>query len=313
MSLADRTPPTAEEFYGYRERFHNWGRWGEDDQLGTLNHITPEVRTHALTVPHAGRTVSCSYDWATRPGRLNPQPAQQYTQVGVAGSVEYVGVSYHGHATTHIDALCHVFAMPEQMMYNGRPGSLVRSHGGARVNSVHALRDGVVTRGILYDIPRLRGADFVSIDEPVHGWDLEDAARAQGVVPLAGDAVIIRCGRDDFYRAHPDVEPLEAAGVHASILEFLYEYDAALLGWDLLDAGGQGYAGTIPMGGGRMMSAPVHEIAIPHMGMPLIDNTNCEELSEACAELERYEFLFVVAPLAIRGGTGSPVNPIAIL
>ncbi len=106
---------------------------------------------------------------------------------------------------------------------------------------------------------------------------------------------------------------LEAAGVHASVLEFLYEYDAALLGWDLLDAGGQGYAGTIPMGGGRMMSAPVHEIAIPHMGMPLIDNTNCEELSEACAELERYEFLFVVAPLAIRGGTGSPVNPIAIL
>ncbi len=313
MGLHDRTAPTVEEYLQYRERFSNWDRWGKGDELGTLNHITPEVRAHALMLASAGRTVSCAYQIATRPGPLNPEPAQQSWRVGAAGATEYIGLSYHGETNTHLDALCHIFAMPEGLMYNGRPGSDVNSMSGARSNSVERFRDGIVTRGVLYDIPRFRETEYVSLEEPVHGWELLDVARARNVEPRAGDAVLIRGGRDAFYAAHPEARPPETPGVHASTLEFLFEYDAALLAWDLMEATGQGYPGGIPEGRGRMMSAPVHEVGIPHMGLPLVDNANLEQLADACAELGRSEFLFIVAPLILRGGTGSPVNPIAVL
>ena len=175
---------------------------------------------------------------------------------------------------------------------------------GARSNSVDYWRDGIVTRGVLYDIPRMRGADYVELGQPVEGWDLVDWAAQQGVEPRARDAVLIRSGGDPFWAANPDFEfsfPFNTPGVAPSVIEYLYEHDAALMGSDLQEAGGHGYPARIP----------VHEIAIPHMGLPLLDNANFERLADVCAELGRYEFLFVIAPLVVEGGTGSPVNPIA--
>ncbi|MBM3139905.1 MAG: cyclase family protein [Chloroflexi bacterium] len=307
MTLATRTPPTAEEYLAYKQRFNNWGRWGRDDQLGTLNHITEETRRAAAALVRVGRSVSCANPIATRAvvasERRNPNPADHRMRVGPASSGDYIGVSYHGFVNTHIDALCHVFTGEGGELYNGRPASLV-TEDGARSNSVDFWRDGIVTRGVLYDIPKMRGTPHVTLDRQVEGWDLEDFAKQHGVTPRAGDAVLIRSGCDPFWAAHPDFEfsfPPNTPGVGASILEYLHAHDAALLGWDLQEAANQHLPGRIP----------IHEVAIPHMGMPLLDNANFERLSAMCAEVGRYEFLLVIAPLVVIGGTGSPVNPIA--
>ena len=173
-----------------------------------------------------------------------------------------------------------------------------------------------MTRGVLYDVPRHRGTDFVTIDTPVHGWELEDIAAAQGVEPRPGDAVVVRSGANAFYASRPDFEMgmfNEMPGVHGSAIEFLYGHDAAVLVWDLLDAGQQGLGHGLPRPDGDTVGVPIHEIVIPGMGMPLLDNANLDDLADACAEAGRYEFLLMVAPLRVHGGTGSPVNPIAVL
>jgi len=307
MSLADRTPPTADEFKTYRDRFSNWGRWGDDDQLGTLNHITDETRRSSAALVREGRTVSLARPFATAdadPSPLNTTPADhRMTLHGAIACTDYIGVSYHGYVNTHIDALCHVYGSDETM-YNNRPISEV-TEAGATSNSVDHWRDGIVTRGVLYDVPRHRGVPHVTMEEPVHGWELLDVAKAQGAEPRAGDAVLVRSGRPAFESANPtQVDPRARPGLHGSMIEFFYDYDSALLGWDLMEAAGQEEYST-PIG-------PIHNFALPYMGLVLLDNANLEQLSETCAELGRWEFQLVIAPLVVIGGTGSPVNPIAV-
>jgi kynurenine formamidase len=301
MSLADRTPPTTEEYDSYRERFKNWGRWGANDELGTLNHVTDATRLAAAALVRTGRVVSCAEPLATTPGPRNPNPAQHFMRVTPTASLDYIGVFYHGWTNTHIDALCHIFAADGSSLYDGRPTSAVTSTG-ATTCSVENWRDGIVTRGVLYDIPRFRGKPFVDHEAPVHGWELADCARAEGVEPRPGDAVLVRSGKYDYLAANPDAQIGAMPGVHASALEFLHAHDAALLAWDLQEAADQGYSHRIP----------IHAIAIPYMGLPLLDNANFDRLAATCAELGRWEFQFVVAPLVVVGGTGSPVNPLAV-
>jgi len=312
MGMASRTPTTVEEFRAYRQRLHNWGRWGADDQLGTLNLVTPDVRRAAAGLVREGRSVSCSNPWQTaevQPDETrNRRPAQFEMSVNEGGSSDFLGVAYHGFVTTHIDALCHMFTSPDWapqvQVYNGRPASMITTER-AETNSVDYWRDGIVTRGVLYDIPRMREQAHVQDGEPIEGWDLADFASLHGITPRAGDAVLVRSGSDPFWAAHPGREmvfPPNTPGVAVSALEFLYDTDAALLGWDLMEAGGQPDYGV---------QIPLHRISIPHMGMPLLDNANFERLAEVCAETGRYEFMFTVAPLVVLGGTGSPVNPIA--
>ena len=312
MTLQTRTPATVEEFLGYKDRFKNWGRWGDEDQLGTLNFITPDVRRQAAALVREGRSISCANPIQTRAVQPNENrnrnPADHRMRVGTTGSGDYIGLSFHGFVNTHIDALCHRFTEANGVMYNGKPISLVTDEG-ALSHSIDRWNDGIVTRGVLYDIPRMRGEDYVSLDRPVEGWDLEDFAREHGVEPRAGDAVLIRSGDAPFWAANPDFvftgpsEGLTTPGVAVSVLEFLYAHDAAILAWDLQEAGNHGLPATVPL----------HEVAIPYMGMTFVDNANFERLSEVCAETGRYEFLFTIAPLVVLGGTGSPVNPIATL
>jgi kynurenine formamidase len=312
MTLQTRTPATVEEFLAYKERFKNWGRWGEDDQLGTLNFITREVRRKAAGLVREGRSISCANPIQTRAVQpdehRNSNPADHRMRVSGTGSGDYIGLSFHGFVNTHIDALCHRFTEADGVMYNGKPISLVTEEG-ALSHSIDRWNDGIVTRGVLYDIPRMRGTDYVSLDRPVEGWDLEDFAHEHGVEPRPGDAVLIRSGDSPFWAANPGFvftgprDGLSTPGVAVSALEFLYEHDAAILVWDLQEAGNHGMPATVPL----------HEVAIPYMGMTFVDNANLERLADACAAVGRYEFLFTVAPLVVIGGTGSPVNPIATL
>jgi kynurenine formamidase len=315
MGLDDRTPPTPEEYAQYSKRFSNWGRWGEDDELGTLNHITPECRRAAAALVRTGRSVSLARPIDTEPGPGNPYPAHHVASVGTStGLADYIGLFFHGFAHTHIDAISHI-PNAEGRFYNGRPIGVttpgLAMPAGSTLGVQH-MRDGIVGRGVLYDIPRLRGADFVESGAPVHGWELADAARAQGVEPQAGDIVCIRSGRDEWHAAHPETAGWSVpAGVHASVCEFLYETDAAMLCWDMLDAptADQGLPNPIDI------ETPVHVhcVTIPVMGMPLLDNADLRGLAALCAETGRYAFQFCAAPLVIEGGTGSPINPIAIL
>ncbi len=314
MGLSDRRPPSAEEYRAYRTRFSNKGRFGAQDELGTLNFITPEARRAAAALVELGRVVSMARPIDTEPGPHNPHPAHHMASVGGStGLADYIGLFFHGFAHTHLDALSHIMSS-DGLYYNDHPIGVttpgLAMPAGVTLG-VQRMREGIVSRGVLYDIPRLRGVDCVESGEPVHGWDLADAAASQGVEPRAGDVVCIRSGRDEWQAAHPDHAGWGvAAGVHASVCEFLYDTDASMLCWDMLDAptADQGIPNPIDI----ETPVHVHSITIPHMGMPLLDNADFRELAAVCAELDRYAFQFCAAPLVIDGGTGSPVNPLAI-
>lgn len=311
MGLADRTPPSAQEYAEYRTRFCNWGRWGDDDELGTLNLVTPEVRAAAARLVREGHTVSLARPLDTHAGPANPYPAHHFVAIeGSGGMLDYVGCFVHGFTQTHIDALCHLSTLEGDVFWNGKPFGpphMPLEHTG----TIDFWRDGIVTRGVLYDIPRLRGTDYVEPGRPVHGWELADAAAAQGVEPRPGDAVIIRSGLEAYHAATGTRPAMgSAAGVHASCVEFLFETDAALLCWDQQDApiDDQGIPNPVPI----PIPLHVHHIVLPYMGMPIVDNCALDDLARACDTRGRYEFQLVIAPLVITRGTGSPVNPIAV-
>ena len=305
MGMAERTPTSAEELKAYETRLSNWGRWGADDERGTLNHITPEIRRRAAGLVRSGRSVSCAYPiqtLAVQPNTVrNYRPADFEVRPIPDGSVDYIGVSYHGMVNTHIDGFAHMYT-DDGLLYNGRSSELVTPQG-AGAMSVHRWAEGILTRGVLYDIPRMRGQDYLRYGEGIQGWDLEDCAKANGITPAAGDAVIVRSGATPFWAAHPDLgDAHNTPGLAPSVLEFLHDTDAALLVWDLMEDADATQT-TFPH--------PIHRIAIPRMGLPLLDNADLEALGAACAEERRAEFMFTVAPLVVIGGTGSPVNPIA--
>jgi kynurenine formamidase len=312
MGLAERTPPNAEDYAQYRERYCNWGRWGDDDELGTLNLITPDTRRAAAELVREGRTVSISRPLDTHAGPANPYPAHTFVALeGSGGILDYFGCFVHGFTQTHIDALCHMRTADSDAFWNGKPvghAGMPRDHTG----TVDFWRAGIVTRGVLYDIPRLRGAPFVEPGRPVHGWELADAAAAHGLQPRRGDAVVIRSGYAPYFTATGSTAGFGSpAGVHASAVEFLADTEAALLAWDMQDApvADQGIPNPNP---GTSIPVHVHHIVLPYMGMPIVDNCDLEGLAQVCADLDRWEFQLVVAPLVIPRGTGSPVNPLAV-
>ena len=312
MSLANRTPPTDADYAEYRTRYKNWGKWGDDDEFGTLNYVTPDVRRAAAALVAEGRAVSMARPLDTHASPANPYPAHTFVALeGSGGMLDYVGCFVHGFTQTHIDALCHLRTAEGDTFWNGKPfghSSMPQDHTG----TIDFWRDGIVTRGVLYDIPRLRGTEYVGPGEPVHAWELADAAAAQGIEPRAGDAVIIRSGYAPYFAATKEPPKFGSpSGVHASCIEFLADTEAGLLAWDLQDApnADQGLTPIIP---GVDIALHVHHIVLPYMGMPIVDNCELEEASLVCAELGRWAFQFVVAPLVITRGTGSPVNPLAV-
>lgn len=288
----------------------NWGRWGEDDQLGAVNLITDQKRVQAAGLVRTGRTESLSQPFPTEPRVSNPIPAQHYlmkTPRGTGGmSSDYYGIEYHGPASTHVDALCHVW--DEEGMWQGRDPDRELTSRGSRWGGIEQWRRGIITRGVFLDVPKFRGHPFVTLDEPVHGDELAAIAEAQGVVIEPGDAVVVYSGRDRWDEENAawgtDRTPSGGQlrpGLHASCLGFLRDNDCAVLAWDMLDCAPNDWG--IPW--------TVHG-AIFAFGMALVDNCDLAPLSVACAEENRFEFMFTLAPLVVQGGTGSPANPLAV-
>src|SRR5271155_5039397 len=153
-----RDPMATADVLAFHQTLSNWGRWGEDDQMGALNLITPQVTAAAAAAVRSGRSVSCARALDTVSSADNPSPvAHHMTGTATEGmGADYFALSPHGFATSHIDALCHIFH--EGRLYNGYPAESVTAHGATKLG-IHRLRDGIVTRGVLLDIPALRGVE----------------------------------------------------------------------------------------------------------------------------------------------------------
>ena len=188
-------------------------------------------------------------------------------------------------------------------MWDGKSPDEILTFSGGTYGTVDAWSDGILTRGVLLDVPRHRGSSYVTLDAPVHGWELEDIAEAQGVEIRPGDAVMVYSGREAYAAdnggnwAGADSRP----GLHASCLKFVRDNDISILGWDMMDASPNEY--DVPW--------TVHGVIFAY-GVALLDNSLLEPLANACAEEGRHEFMLTINPLNVIGGTGSPVNPIAV-
>jgi kynurenine formamidase len=297
---------TAEDVQALLRDRRNWGRWGDDDQRGAVNLITPEKRAAAAKLVRSGRAVSLSRDFPTKPGPHNPIPMKHSVSTmdheGGGAALDHLSFVFHGFTATHVDALCHVW--DQNGLWNGRDASTIQPDG-VTFGGIEAWRDGITTRGVLLDVPKHRGEPFVTIEKPVHGSELEAVAKAQRVSVEPGDALVLYGGREKFAAANPDwrMESLRSPtpGFDASCLAFIRDHDVSAVVWDMLDAGPNQYG--VPWS--------VHG-AIFAYGIALVDNALVEPLANACAEEGRYEFMLTFAPIPIVGGTGSPVNPIAL-
>ena len=192
--MPERRVPTRQEVGSYLSDRRNWGRWGDKGPAGAINLITPEKRRSAAALVKTGRTVSLSRPFPVVPSIENIRPAQHFIKkedrpYGGGGAHDYYGVSYHGEATTHIDALCHVW--DQNGMWDGRDPSQVITFAGATYGSVDQWKEGILTRGVLLDVPKHRGQPYVTDDSPVHGWELEDIVKEQGLILEPGDACMV--------------------------------------------------------------------------------------------------------------------------
>jgi len=309
--MPPRPLPTADEVRSWLRERRNWGRWGKDDQKGAMNLVTPAKRAAAARLVKSGRSVSMSRPFPTTPGLNNALPAHHYMKTlprGKGGyAADYYGIFYHGVASTHLDALCHTW--DDEAMWNGRDPKKEITFDGATFGSVEHWAEGIVTRGVMLDVPRHRGVPCVTQDKPVHGWELEDILAKRNIKLEPGDAIAVNCGREQWQAQNPNRAystpfgpgPLDRPGLHISCLKFLRDNDVSILIWDMLDALPIGY--DVPWA--------VHACLFAY-GCALLDNALLEPLAQACQEEGRDEFMCVIAPLRVIGGTGSPANPLAI-
>jgi kynurenine formamidase len=298
---------TAQEVKGVFEKISNWGKWGKEDELGALNYITPHKRAAAARLAQRGETVSLALPLATQSSPENPQPVQHIMlhagPPGVA-ALDFFSIAPHGMAFTHLDALCHVFW--EHKMYNGFSDREVGRFG-ARRCAIDVTRDGIVSRGVLLDIPKLKNVEWLEPGEAIDADDLDAAEKLHKVSVSEGDVLLIRTGRHQRRKTKGPWDPRRVGlpGLDASCLQWLADRKIAVLGSDAV-------SDVIPSAYGNEVAMPIHVGTLVFMGLHLIDNADFDALATAAAANDRYEFLFTMAPLILEHGTASPVNPLAV-
>lgn len=290
---------TGAEFEALFARLSNWSRWGATDELGTLNFISPDVRRAAAQEVREGLSLSL-----TRTVESTQEAADgSHARLRMLGSgatpnitahTDELTIAPHGAAFTHFDAPSHFFF--EGRLYNGVPRFSVTERGAGRL-SVLADIGGVFTRGVLLDLPRCKGVERLPSGSPILQSELNDCAKTEGVALRVGDAVLLRTGRAE---GSQDTR----AGVQYSAVEWFKTHDVAAVGTDSsIDQWPSGVEG---------IRSPVHVLLLVAMGTPILDNLALDELAEVTSRRHRWTFLFSVAPLAVSGATGSPVNPLAV-
>jgi len=312
-SPSRRVEVSAAEFVELFRSVSSWGRWGERDERGALNHLEPRRVVAASRLVRDGTTVTLSLPMNTKAAEDNPEPAVHYmTTIQGDGDNEsgklqfakdFVGADYHHDGHTHIDALCHVIY--EGSLYNGTPATAVTAQG-AEADSIEVLANGLVARGVLLDIPRLRGVPWLEPGQHVFRDELDAAELEQGVTVGEGDVLLVRTGHSHrLSKLGPWPTANAKAGLHPIAMSFVAERGVSALG-------GDGNGDTAPSTT-EGIDFPIHVLALNAMGVHLFDYLHLEDLVTACERAGRWEFLFIAAPLRITGGTGSPLNPLAVL
>lgn len=314
--------PSAEEVIGYVKSLSNWGRWGDDDRIGTLNNITPDVRRKAAALVQTGEVVSLSRDIDP----ANPDPlgsgiavVQRFMGIGevshyvgkgvsrIDAVTDHVGISGHG-SNTHLDGLAH-YAW-DGKNYNGFDFNESTSIGGAQKLSVHHASDGIVSRGVLLDICALHGVEWLEPGQAIFPDELTAAEERQGVTVAPGDVLLVHTGHVARTLAGGPVERprsiLPQAGLSAACLPFLRERDIAALGSDAIQD-------VQPSGFDTFdLFRPIHAIGLTALGLWLIDNVELTELARTCAATGRWSFFFAMLPWRMVGVTSSVTNPVAM-
>lgn len=302
---------TEREFRTLFDRLRKAAPWESSDRRGALNYITPARVVAALGEVKLGRPISLSAPIEDEPAADNPDPSHhKMTQVGTdapaAGlsfAMDQIGMNVHGNADTHIDALCHVIY--DGRLYNNIPAETVTDQGAGEL-TISVAASGIVGRGVLLDIPRARGAQWLEPGDHVSADDLAAAEKQEGLVLGEGDLAFVRVG----HRLRRDQQgPWDAAsaraGLHPTAVEWVADRKIGLLGSD----GNNDTAPSLVQG----VDFPVHVLAIAGLGLHLIDYLGLTAAASTCAELRKWSFLSVIAPLRLPNATGSPVNPIAVV
>ena len=294
---------SQKQYDGWLKELSNWGRWGKDDELGTLNLITPAKRRAALALVKEGVPVSLSTNTFFAKEVDVPCPAEwamtSSTQIGATDRVAFPCI--HGASATHIDSLAHTFFAGK--MWNGYDATaLVTMQKGATKNSVMPMKGGIVTRAVLYDIARLKGVPYLEPGDRIFPEDMEAWERRTGVRVGPGDALVLRWGR---YGRRAKLGPEQGfAGFDNSILPWLKQRDVALIVWET--------AGYTPQPEGDLFQNAVHNFVQAILGIHVLDRADLEAIGDAAAARNRWEFMLTINPLALPNATGSPVNPIAM-
>ena len=281
----------------------NWGRWGKDDQRGTLNMITPETRKAAVKLVREGISVSLAHTIEKDKTADSPRPLEQAMTLDAAGhAMDLYTIWYHGSVITHIDALCHYSF--EGKIFNGYARSNITQGPGCVQNGIENQKEGYMMRGILVDMPLLRKEPYLKPGTPVYPSDLEAWEKFAGIKIGPGDALFLRTGRwAQRAKEGPWNVAATSAGYHASVLPWLKQRGVALLGNDAVT--------DVQPSGVPESPRPIHQVAIVALGLPLIDVMDLEAVAQEAARLRRWDFLMTFAPVPVLGGTGFPINPIA--
>jgi kynurenine formamidase len=298
--------PTEAEVRALIETASNAGRWGPDDELGTLNLITPERRVAAAALVRTGRVVSLALPLTNHPPKGSPHAfihrmvfSRQTDAISAQDVVEFAP---HGFQVTHFDALGHMNFSGE--IYNRHPAAEVVTAEGIAFGSVMApARLGIFTRGILLDVAAALNRNYLDAGEYIEPDHLEAAEAAVGLRAGPGDAVLVRVGLGAREAAEGPEDLALRAGLSPACITWFRDRDIAVYGGDCIERIPSGYAS---------ISHPFHFAALARLGLAVIDNLDMEALAAAAQQSGRHEFLLTCAPLPIEGGTASPINPLAV-
>ncbi|MGI9148217.1 MAG: cyclase family protein [Chloroflexota bacterium] len=309
------TRPAQDQLLDWMQSLSNWGRWGDGDQRGTLNLVTPDRTRHALSLVREGATVSCAHRVTYAAAGDVAMPPQHYMLAsgdayrpgeGPDRQVarDYIGLVFHGHTITHIDSLAHFFW--DGRLYNGQPSQRVSTSEGATSHSVEEARMGIITRGVLVDAAMLRGVDFIERGDGVGVDDVERAEAECGFKIGEGDVLLLRTGQlGQRERTGPvDTNQGGSSGPLPELLPLIRERGVAVLGSDT--------GNDVTPTGYPRFSNPVHQVGIVAMGLWILDNAWLDDLAQACQARNQWEFALNILPLRLTNATGSPVNPVAV-
>ncbi len=311
----DRVPPEA--FDELFESVKNWGVWGAADELGTLNYITPDTVRSAVALVRTGRRISMALPINKEAGPDNPNPAVHFISQGhdidigsggVRFGMDFFGMTCHGDAHSHVDALSHISY--KGLVYNGRPAQQVLTSQGSTALDIANYSDGLVGRGVLIDVPHHRGVPWLEPGDAVRRREIEAIEEAQGVRLGEGDIFVFRTGHHQRRLTlgpwNNGVPPAGEgkAGLHVDTVPWMHERRIAAF---LPDGDGEAIPSSVDG-----IQYPIHPLQVTAMGMLVADSLNLEDLAMACRQEQRWEFLVIGLPLRLPGGTGSPWNPVAI-